>query len=93
MADMLVKLYELPPVHDRLVALEEKGIAVSCTEEALSLIAEKSFSVKYGARNMRRFISRNVEDVAAEKMISAYDKDVKEIFIFANEDELCVEIR
>ena len=28
MADMLVKLYELPPVHDRLVALEEKGIVI-----------------------------------------------------------------
>jgi ATP-dependent Clp protease ATP-binding subunit ClpA len=74
-------------------ALAEKGIGVNCTEEALALIAEKSFSVKYGARNMRRFISRNVEDAAAEKMISAYDKDIKEIYIYAEDDEICVDVR
>ena len=79
-------------IDDLRKALAEKGIAVTCTEEALSLIAEKSFSVKYGARNMRRFISRNIEDIAAEKMISAYDKNVKEIYIFANGEDICVDI-
>jgi len=80
-------------IGDLRTALAEKGIGVTCTEEALALIAEKSFSVKYGARNMRRFISRNVEDVAAEKMISAYDKDIKEIYIYAEGEEICVDVR
>ncbi len=74
-------------------ALTEKGIAVTCTDEALTLIAEKSFSVKYGARNMRRFISRNIEDIAAEKIISAYDRNVTEIIIDANSEEITVDIR
>jgi hypothetical protein len=42
---------------------------------------------------MRRFISRNVEDIAAEKIISSYDKDVKEIVIDAKDNELTVEVR
>ncbi len=80
-------------IDDLRKALSEKGIAVSCTDGALALIAEKSFSTKYGARNMRRFISRNVEDIAAEKIISAYDKDVKEIVIDANGEEITVDIK
>ena len=42
---------------------------------------------------MRRFISRNIEDAAAEKMISAYDKDVKEIYIYAEGEDICVDVR
>ena len=74
-------------------ALAEKGIAVYCTEKALSFIADSSFSVKYGARNMRRFISRSVEDVAAEKIISAYDKNITEIHIDANGEALTVDVK
>ena len=32
-------------------------------------VAEKSFSTKYGARNMRRFIQTEIEDRVAEKLI------------------------
>ncbi len=80
-------------VGDLRTVLAEKGIGVTCTDAALAVIADKSFSVKYGARNMRRFISRNVEDIAAEKIISSYDKDVKEIVIDAKDNELTVEVR
>jgi ATP-dependent Clp protease ATP-binding subunit ClpA len=80
-------------ISDLRTALAEKGIGVVCTDAALAMIADKSFSVKYGARNMRRFISRNIEDIAAEKIISAYDKNVTEIIIDANEEELTIDIR
>ena len=33
-------------------------------------IAKQSFSVKYGARNMRRYIQTAVEDQAAEKIVA-----------------------
>ncbi|MCQ2435728.1 MAG: ATP-dependent Clp protease ATP-binding subunit [Clostridia bacterium] len=57
-------------------ALAEKGIAFKWTEAASKYIAAKSFSNKYGARNMRRFISREVEDVLAEKIIASYSDRV-----------------
>ncbi len=50
--------------------LGEKGIKLSFTDVALELIAEKSYSVKYGARNMRRYIQTEVEDRLAELIIT-----------------------
>ncbi len=55
-------------------ALKEKGIRLTWTDEAVRYIAEKSFSVKYGARNMRRFIQTNVEDRIATEIIAACGK-------------------
>ena len=49
---------------------EEKGISVSFDDDVLRFIAEKSFSEKFGARNMRRFIEREVEDRLAELIIA-----------------------
>ena len=57
-------------------ALAEQGITLSYNEEALRLIAESSYSEKYGARNMRRYIQKEIEDVLAEKMIDSYDSAV-----------------
>ena len=53
-------------------AMDDKNIKLSYTDEVLSLIAEKSFSEKFGARNMRRFIERNVEDKIAQAIIDKY---------------------
>ncbi|MBQ4273556.1 MAG: ATP-dependent Clp protease ATP-binding subunit, partial [Clostridia bacterium] len=53
-------------------ALAEKSIALSYTDEALELIAKASYSRKFGARNMRRYIQKEVEDRLAEKIIADY---------------------
>ena len=53
-------------------SLAEKSIALSYTDEALHLIAKESFSRKFGARNMRRYIQKEVEDRLAEKIIADY---------------------
>ena len=52
-------------------ALAEQGITLSYTKEALRVIAESSYSEKYGARNMRRYIQKEIEDVLAEKIIES----------------------
>ena len=53
-------------------ALQEKQINLTFTDAAKALIAKKSFSRRYGARNMRRYIQREVEDRLAELIISDY---------------------
>ena len=53
-------------------SLAEKSIALSYTDEALEHIAKASFSRKFGARNMRRYIQKEVEDRLAEKLIADY---------------------
>lgn len=80
-------------INDLRKTLFERNISVSCSDEALRYIAEKSYSQKYGARNMRRFISRNVEDIAAEKIISSYDKHISEIVIDKKADALEVNVK
>lgn len=58
------------------VALAEKNIRFTYSKEAVSYIAKNSFSQKFGARNMRRFIRCNVEDELAERIISDYTRSI-----------------
>ena len=52
--------------------MAEKGIRVTFDEEVLHKIATESYSEKFGARNMRRFIEKNVEDLLAAAIIDHY---------------------
>ena len=70
--------------------LAEKGISLSYTDEAARLIADRSFSEKYGARNMHRFIQKNVEDKLAEKLIADYTKSYTQALISVSEGEIAV---
>jgi len=69
-------------------SLEEKQISLKYTPEAARHIAEESYSVKFGARNMRRYIQRNVEDPVAEAIISGYKNGVGMILLDADSDGL-----
>ncbi len=61
--------------------LSDKGIEAKYTDAAADFVAQKSYSRKYGARNMRRFIESNIEDVLADKIISSYDTDITSVYI------------
>ena len=52
--------------------MNEKGTRLTYSDEVLEFIAENSFSEKYGARNMRRYIERNVEDKIASMIIDNF---------------------
>ena len=49
--------------------LAERGITLKYTPDVLNFIAHEAYSEKYGARNMRRYIERNVEDGIATALI------------------------
>ena len=71
--------------------LIEKGIKLTYTEEALALIAEESYSEKYGARNMRRYIERNVEDNIANLIIDSMPNKIYAIAITAADGKLKID--
>ncbi|MBQ7353619.1 MAG: ATP-dependent Clp protease ATP-binding subunit [Clostridia bacterium] len=50
-------------------ALVDRNITFKYTDDVCSHIAEKAFSKKYGARNMRRFIQTQIEDKLAHAII------------------------
>ena len=71
--------------------LLEKGITLKYSDEVLEYIAEHSFSEKYGARNMRRYIEKNVEDKVAETIINNYPAKTVGIALSLKNGELQVD--
>ncbi|MBQ3869981.1 MAG: ATP-dependent Clp protease ATP-binding subunit [Clostridia bacterium] len=59
---------------DLSAALAEKNTKFEYTDALCDYIVEKSYSKKFGARNMRRFIEKNVEDKVAELLINSLGK-------------------
>ena len=68
-------------------ALAEKNIIFKYSDKALKYIAKNSYSYKFGARNMRRFIQSNVEDLIADKIISDYNKEISGVALKYSEKE------
>ncbi len=71
-------------------ALSDKGLTFRYTDEAAARVAEQSYSRKYGARNMRRYIQRHVEDPIAEAVIADYTHTLSQIKLHIKNGELVV---
>lgn len=71
-------------------ALGEKGIALSYSEDVTKFIAKKSFSKKFGARNMRRYLEQNVEDKIASVIISSHGEKLDSVTLSIADDEITV---
>ena len=70
-----------------LQTLNEKDITLTFTQRALEYIAHESYSAKYGARNMRRYIRSHVEDEIAQQLISRYQTSVHAIILDVKQDD------
>ena len=73
--------------------LADRNIALTYTDAAMHFIAEESHSVKYGARNMRRYIQRNVEDPIAEKIISDACGSITKIHLSIKDAKLSIDCK
>ena len=71
--------------------LEEKGIKLVYNDDVLHLIAEESYSEKYGARNMRRYIEKHIEDKLAEVILSNYHTGLKGVSLTAKDGDVAVD--
>ena len=70
--------------------LAEKGIELEFDDEVAKFVASGSFSEKYGARNMRRYIQKNIEDKLAEKLISDYSQSFSKAILCVSDGEISV---
>ena len=75
---------------DLKAALEEKGISFTFDDAAARYLAEKAFSKKFGARNLRRVITKEVEDKIAEEIISSYGSGVASVAVSTDENGLSI---
>ena len=69
-------------------ALSEKNLKLKFTKAAEQYLAKKSYSRKYGARNMRRVIQKEVEDPLAEQIISDYERKISVIKIDSDGEKI-----
>ena len=70
--------------------LQEKGIKLEYDDSVARAVAHGSFSEKYGARNMRRYIQKNIEDTLAEKIISDHTASITLAKLSADNGEILV---
>ena len=65
-------------------ALKEKGITFTWDDALLDYLVKKSYSMTYGARNLRRQIQKDLEDDIATKLIDSYLHPIQSIHAHAD---------
>ena len=68
--------------------LREKGISFSWDESVLEHLVKTSYSVAYGARNLRRQVQKDLEDPIATKIIESYMSPITQLKATANDSKI-----
>ena len=66
-------------------ALLDRGIAFLWDESVIDALVKKSYSVTYGARNLRRTIQKDLEDPIAQKIIESFVSPLHTLHAAADE--------
>ena len=80
----------LGEVRDVLAA---RSIALSWDESLLDYLVKEAYSVTYGARNLRRLIQKQIEDVLAQRIIDRHGEGTSEIVLSAPDGKIEMELR
>ena len=68
--------------------LSERGINLMWEDSIIDYLVRKSYSITYGARNLRRTIQRDLEDGIAEKIIDSFEAPISQIKLLASEEKV-----
>ena len=60
-------------------SLRDKGITFTYEPSLVDYLTEKSYSITYGARNLRRCIQKDLEDPMATRIIESYESPITQI--------------
>ena len=71
-------------------SLEDKGLHFMWDEDVEDYLVKKSYSATYGARNLRRTIQKELEDVMAAQIIDSYEHPVTQIHASVEDGKLVV---
>jgi len=73
-------------------AMEGRGMELCWEESLVDYLVKKGYSVTYGARNLRRLIQKEIEDLIAGKLIELRGAEIKKITLLADEGGVKVEV-
>ena len=68
-----------------------RGIRLSWDDSLVSYLTHKAFSIKYGARNLRRLIEKDVENALAAEIIKACDTPLTGAHVTADENGIQIQ--
>ena len=71
--------------------LRARGIELGWDRSVVDALVRKGYSTVYGARNLRRLIQKDVEDLIAARMISDHGKNLTAIRLTADGDSILCE--
>ena len=80
----LIMLKELKDV------LAEKSLTFTWEDSVLDVLVKDSYSVAYGARNLRRYIQKHLEDPIATKIIESYLNPISALKAVAEDGKIKV---
>ena len=73
-------------LRDLKQALSERGLEFTWDESVIDALVKKSYSVTYGARNLRRTIQKELEDPIAQKIIESFVNPLHTLHASADAD-------
>ena len=75
-------------LNELVTSLGDKGITFTYGDSLVEFLVEKSYSMTYGARNLRRTIQKKLEDPMATKIIDSYEHPISKIHVAAENDAI-----
>ncbi len=72
--------------------LAQRNMALTWQDSLIDYLVEKAYSVTYGARNLRRVIQKDIEDVLGARMIEKRGEDVRHIDLSAAGGQIQIEM-
>ena len=72
--------------------LKERGITLTYEDSLMDALTKKSYSVQFGARNLRRTIQKEIESGIALKIIDSYMNPISEIHLSAIGDQIQIDV-
>ena len=72
--------------------LAQRNMALTWQDSLIDYLVDKAYSVTYGARNLRRVIQKDIEDVLAARIIEKRGEDVRHIDLSAADGQIQIEM-
>ena len=69
-------------------SMKEKGLQFAYDDALVDYLVGKSYSATYGARNLRRTIQKEVEDLLASAIINSYDHPITQLAATAEDGKV-----
>jgi len=72
------------------MAMKERGYILTYDDTILDYLTKGSYSLTYGARNLRRLVQREIEDKIAAELVDHYERAIKKIGLTVKEDKVMI---